>query len=252
VIPVSSERIAVVTGGGAGIGRAVCERLVVEGVHPIVADRDAPAAEAVAAALDGASEWACVDVTNSASIDALMRDVDARFGRLHALVNCAGVARPGPSHELSDEDFADLLDLHLHGALRCSRAAYPLLARGEGSVVNVSSIAAHVGMPGRLSYSAAKGGVEAMTRTLAVEWAGAGVRVNAIAPGYTRTGLVENQIATGGLDVERIAARVPMGRLAAPGEIAAVIAFLVSSGASYLTGQTITVDGGMTIDGNWY
>jgi NAD(P)-dependent dehydrogenase (short-subunit alcohol dehydrogenase family) len=246
------ERIAVVTGGGAGIGRAVCELLAGNGFHVIVADRDADASEDAVAAIRGSSESARVDVTDTASIEALMRDLGARFAELHALVNCAGVARPAPSHELTDEDFTDLLGIHLHGTLRCCRAAFSLLAAGNGAIVNISSVAARVGMPQRLSYSAAKAGIESMTRTLAVEWAAAGVRVNAVAPGYTQTALVDDQIASGGLDVERITARIPMARLASPAEIAAVVGFLISPGASYLTGQTIVVDGGMTVDGNWY
>jgi len=119
-------------------------------------------------------------------------------------------------------------------------------------VVNISSIASRVGMPQRLAYSAAKAGVEAMTRTLAVEWASAGVRVNAVAPGYTRTALVERQIEQGGLDPSRLIARIPMARFASPDEIAGVVAFLLSPDASYVTGHTIVADGGMSVDGNWY
>ena len=118
----SPERIAVVTGGGAGIGRAVCELLAATGLHVIVADRDPGASEDAVAAIRGSSESARVDVTDTASVEALMRDLGARFAELHALVNCAGVARPAPSHELTDEDFIDLLGIHLHGTLRCCRA----------------------------------------------------------------------------------------------------------------------------------
>jgi NAD(P)-dependent dehydrogenase (short-subunit alcohol dehydrogenase family) len=249
---VAHASLAIVTGGASGIGLAVCAKLTEGGIGAVVADRDGAGAERAAAALGPHARAAAVDVTHLASVDALIHELAAGGARLYGLVNCAGAARPRPSAELSDRDVEELVDVHLQGAIRCSRSAFPLLARDGGSIVNISSIAARVGMPQRLAYSAAKAGIEAMTRTLAVEWAAAGVRVNAVAPGYTRTALVESQIEQGGLDPARLIARIPLARFATPEEIAAVVVFLLSPEASYVTGHTIVVDGGMSIEGDWY
>ena len=125
-------------------------------------------------------------------------------------------------------------------------------AAGGGSIVNVSSVDSEVGMPKRASYNAAKAGIDGLTRSLAVEWVGDNIRVNAIAPGYVRTAFTDRLIAQGNLNVAPIEARTPMHRLGEPAEIAASIAFLASDDASYVTGHSLVVDGGMTVDGNWY
>jgi len=247
-----SPSTVVVTGGAAGIGLAVCTKLAEFGLGVIAADRDGEGAARAAETIGTQARAITVDVTDSDSVNELMAEVEAAGVPLHGLVNCAGAARPRSSAELADADVDDLVDVHLYGAVRCCRAAFPSLSRDGGSVVNISSIASRVGMPQRLAYSAAKAGVEAMTRTLAVEWASAGVRVNAVAPGYTRTALVERQIEQGGLDPSRLIARIPMARFASPDEIAGVVAFLLSPDASYVTGHTIVADGGMSVDGNWY
>ncbi len=244
------DRVALVTGGASGIGFATAKRLADGGATVVLVDQDMQTARQAADELGAHAMVA--DVTDSQALAGVLADVAAHHQRLDALVNCAGFARPAPSHELDDGEWHRMLDVHLGGTMRCCRAAYPLLAESRGAIVNVSSVAARVGMPRRLTYSAAKAAIEGLTRTLAVEWATAGIRVNAVAPGYTRTALIERLIAQNLLDVGRLESRIPLRRLAAPDEIAAVIAFLASPEASYVTGQAVVVDGGMTVEGDWY
>jgi NAD(P)-dependent dehydrogenase (short-subunit alcohol dehydrogenase family) len=134
---------------------------------------------------------------------------------------------------------------------RCARAAFPFLREhGGGAIVNIGSIGGGVGISGRVAYTASKAGIEGLTRTLALEWARWGIRVNTVAPGWTRTAMVEAGIASGKLDEHALEARIPLGRLANPSEIADVVGYLVSAQASYITGQTLVVDGGITVNGN--
>jgi len=251
----SDQRVALVVGGARGIGGSTSEAFAATGHAVAVADLDAEAATGVALRLDPSGQRTlglAVDVTERASVDAMIAAVLARFGRLDALVDCAGIIDPQPSVEVSDAAWQRMLAVQLDGTFRCARAAYPaLVASGGGTIVNIASIAAHVGIPGRLSYSAAKGAIEAMTRVLAVEWAQDGIRVNAVAPGYTSTELVQRAIGSGRLDPDELIARVPLHRLADPFEIASVILFLSTSASSFITGQSIVADGGLIINTSW-
>lgn len=246
------QRVAVVTGGARGIGLATVRCLLGRGCRVIAADRDEPGSDKNESALPSGAEFFAVDVTDSASVDAMVRHVVGAHSRIDALVNCAGITRHEAVAELDDSTWRHLLDVHVGGTLRCCRAAFPALrATSGGAVVNFSSVAAHLGRPRRAPYSAAKAGIEAMTRTLAVEWAGAGVRVNAVAPGWIKTRLVRKIVDTGLSDHDALLAHIPLARLGESSEIATVVAFLLSSDASYITGQTIVIDGGATINGNW-
>ena len=250
-----ATRVAIVTGGARGIGWATCEAFAAAGFRVVVADLDGDAAEAGAARLSAAGASAlgiAADVTSTASTDAMVAATMARFGRLDALVNNAGIIDPRPSVEVSDAAWDRMLAVHLDGTFRCSRAAHPaMVASGGGSIVNIASIAAHVGLRGRLSYSASKAAVEAIARALAVEWASDGIRVNAVAPGYTRTELYQEAVDAGLVQTENLMARIPLGRPAEPSELAAVILFLSTSPSSYITGQTIIVDGGLVVGTDW-
>jgi NAD(P)-dependent dehydrogenase (short-subunit alcohol dehydrogenase family) len=224
------------------------------GATVAVADRDGDAAEALAdrlAALGGRALGLACDVLRAASVDGMVERVVETFGGIDVIVNSAGIVAPAPSAEVTDEAWADLTDVHVLGTLRCLRAAFPALRRSRAAaVVNLSSMNAQLGVSGRLSYCAAKGAVEAMTRVLAVEWAPYGIRVNAIAPGYVETAMLRGMLERGEHDERRLLARVPLGRLGRADEIASVIAFLASSESSYLTGQTIVVDGGRVVNGD--
>jgi NAD(P)-dependent dehydrogenase (short-subunit alcohol dehydrogenase family) len=246
----TERRVAIVTGGASGIGLAVARRLSLSGVRAVIVDRDGDAAAAVAAESDLIA--ATADVTDPASVERVVEEAVSEHGRLDIVVNCAGIVRPEPSVQVSDEDWAQMFDIHVAGTMRFCRAAYPHLAIRGGAIVNTSSVGARVGMPGRLSYSAAKAAIEGLTRTLAVEWAADGIRVNAVVPGYVRTALLVETFADGDLDLDVLEARIPMGRMAEPEEIASVMVMLTGSDASYITGQSIVADGGMTVEGDWY
>lgn len=242
-----------VTGGASGIGLVVASTAAGAGHRVVVLDLNEPPAEQ----LERGMRFVRTDVRDAASVDAAFEDIAGTEGILDSLVNCAGVARPGALVAAHDEEWMMLVDVHVGGTMRACRAAHPLLAEasrrtGGSSVVNVSSIAGIRGTPGRTSYGAAKGAIEAFTRTIAVEWAPDGIRANTIVPGFTRTPMVESIIQGGDLDTAPVERRTPLKRFAAPREIAEPILFLCSSGASFVTGTRLVVDGGLTADGDWY
>lgn len=251
---VTTSKVASITGGASGIGFAFAQRWVKDGGRVVLMDMNPGALETAAQKLGGpkVARGVVVNVTDTVSVNQAFESISDNENRLDAAVNCAGIARPAPSAEVSDADFMGLVDIHLHGTMRACRAAFPLLRARGGAIVNISSVAASSGMPARASYCAAKAGIEGLTRTLAVEWAPDSIRVNAVGPGYTRTALTDTLVREGKLDVTPLISRTPLGRLAESEEIAAAINFLVSADASYITGQALLVDGGMTIDGNWY
>ena len=244
--------VVIVTGAADGIGWATAQQLAAGGATVALLDLNGALAVERAQALGPQhSGWAC-DVTDAAAVQARVADVLASHSRIDALVNNAGIAdQTAPTLEQTAEAFDKVLSVHLRGAFLMSQQVIaqmlrqPRDARGNrGAIVNIGSIASFGGIPGRNAYSAAKAGVLGMTRALATEWARQGIRVNAVAPGYVKTALVANLAERGAIDAPAIARRTPLGRMAAPEEIAQVIAFLVSPQASYITGAVLPVDGG--------
>lgn len=238
--------VAIVTGGADGIGWAAAQRLAQEVEHVVIADLHADRAAARADELGPAHAGCGVDVAAEAEVAALIASALQRYGRIDVLVNNAGIAGKSlPTVEQTADAFDRVLGVHLRGTFLASReAGRAMLAQGSGSIVNLASIAGLGGIPERNAYGAAKAGIAAMTRSMACEWARDGVRVNAVAPGYVRTALVDALEREGTLDTAAIRARTPLGRLAAPAEIAEVIAFLASPRASFVTGTTLAADGG--------
>ena len=247
-------KTALVTGGAKGIGLAISQELVALGWNVVVTGRDAAAIDTAVAGLasgPGKAIGRVMDVRDRTSIDAVIADTRSEFGSLDSLINCAGVIIRNESEVLSEADWETVIDTDLSGVFKCSQAAFTDLEKAKGAtIVNVGSIAGSVGIAGRAGYTAAKAGLEGLTRTLGLEWADRDIRVNAVAPGWTRTEMVAGGIKDGRLSEAALTSRIPQKRLAEPSEIAKVVLFLMSSDSSYITGQTITVDGGITINGN--
>lgn len=238
----------IVTGGASGIGLASVERCLQEGASLVIADLEDSDGQARAARLDDQYDGRCLfkacDVTDTAQVDRLFADTVAELGSVEAVFNNAGIGGIAPSDEVTDEDFLRIININLSGVFRVARAALRVMYRqGSGSIVNCASILGVFGQSQTAAYTAAKGGVVNMTRTLAIEAAPKGVRVNAIGPGYIDTPLLE------ALDDDMLQGLIglhPMGRLGRPEEIANAFLFLVSDEASFITGTTLMVDGGFT------
>jgi NAD(P)-dependent dehydrogenase (short-subunit alcohol dehydrogenase family) len=247
-------KTALITGGAKGIGLAISQELINDGWNVVITGRDATAIASAVAGLDtgpGKAVGKVMDVRDRASIDAVFAEIRTEFDSLDSLINCAGVIIRDESEVLSEQDWNTVIDTDLSGVFKCSQAAYADLVKSPGAtIVNVGSIAGSVGIAGRAGYTAAKAGLEGLTRTLGLEWADRDIRVNAVAPGWTRTEMVAGGIKDGRLSEAALTARIPQQRLAEPSEIAKVVKFLMSMDSSYITGQTIVVDGGITINGN--
>jgi NAD(P)-dependent dehydrogenase (short-subunit alcohol dehydrogenase family) len=244
-------RIAIVTGGGAGLGLAIAQELAAAGCGIAIAERDAAAGEAAAASLRALGAEArsyLVDVSVAAQVDAAFAAVPNDLGRLDIVVNNAGVSHVGPTiAETTDEAWAESLAVMQTGVFYCLRAAARhLLPQGSGSVVNISSIRGFSPNPGRIAYCATKAAVLMMTRVAAGEWARSGVRVNAIAPGIQRTPMWDDDVARGAIDEPFYLRTVPMGRIGDPREVGKLAVYLCSDDAAYVTGGCFTIDGGLT------
>lgn len=245
-----SAPVALVTGGGRGLGRAAGEVLVEAGYRVSLADMHIGRATATARSLGRDAIAARCDVTDQGAVDRCLENTIRRFGRLDVLVNSAGIIDPSPSHLTGMQEWNHLIDVHLGGTMRMCQAAFPhLLDSPFASIVNISSVTAHRGFPARASYNSAKAAIEALTRTLAVEWAVAGIRVNAVAPGFILTPLAEEAYRKGTADRAERERRIPLGRMGRPEEVAQAIRWLATPDSSYVTGQVLAVDGGYLADG---
>lgn len=252
VEPGVDDRVAVVTGSASGIGLAIVERLAGDGWRTVITDIDTRAGPVQAARLVAEGfdvSFRQLDVTDEAEVDLVVPAIAAELGRIDAFVNNAGLTTHGGIESLGFDAWRRVLSVDLDGVFLGMRAAgRVMLAQGSGSIVNITSVSHERGAPGRSAYVSAKAGVVALTKVGAVEWSGQGVRVNAVAPGYIETPLLRGAIERGAIDEQDVLARIPMGRVATPAEIAGAVAFLASRDAAYITGHTLVVDGGFLAD----
>ena len=240
------DRVAIVTGAAQGIGAAVAAAYVREGARVVIADLDPAAAQAEAAKLGEAALGVACNVAERASVDAMVAQAIGHFGKVDILVNNAGITRTAMLHKMTPEQWTAVLNVHLTGSFHCIQAVVAgMMERRWGRIINVTSAAGLVGTIGQVNYSAAKAGITGLTKSCARELARYGITVNAIAPGAA-TPMTE-VIRTDERFKDKYLERIPMGRWAEPDEVAPAFVFFASQGASYITGQILSADGGLSI-----
>lgn len=249
-----SRPVALVTGAAQGIGRCIAQTLGARGYAVALNDVRSPTGTLTSLREAGCETMELVgDIVNEHVVEEGVKQIVSRWGRLDVLVNNAGVSCIRRAQDTTAEQFRHVLDVNLLGAFIAARAAGTvMLTQRSGSIINIASIAGLVGIADRVAYNASKHGLIGMTRTLAAEWGGCGVRCNAVCPGWVKTEMdVADQAGGSYTDVD-ITERVPMGRFASPDDIANAVGFLADPAASaFINGQAIAVDGGWTADGSW-
>lgn len=245
------DKVALVTGGGSGLGEATCLRLAEEGALVVVSDINEASAKAVADAIGGVAWSAHQDVTDEARWRELVDEIVERHGRLDILVNNAGIALVGNVEESSLEDWRKTQSINLDAVFLGTREAIRAMKAGSGSIINISSIEGIIGEPVVPAYNASKGGVRTFTKSAALHCAAEGyaIRVNSVHPGFIGTAMVSGAVATmseedGNAFQERIVGNIPMGRMGEPRDIANGVLYLASDESSYVTGSELVIDGG--------
>ncbi len=244
-----SGRVALVTGGSRGIGRATAERLAASGATVVINYRgNTAAAEATVAAITGAGGTALAiqgDVSHPADVEQMVKATLEQFGRIDILVNNAGITRDNLLLRMKDSDFDEVIATNLRGVFLCTRAVLrPMTRQRYGRIINITSVIGLIGNAGQANYAAAKAGIIGLTKSTAREMASRGITVNAIAPGFIETEMTD---ALNEETRRAILATIPLGRFGQPAEVAGLVCFLASDAGAYISGQTLTIDGGMVM-----
>jgi NAD(P)-dependent dehydrogenase (short-subunit alcohol dehydrogenase family) len=232
VMQESTSKVILVFGGAGGIGAEVSAQLAAAGATVVIAD------------LNAAKAGVACDITDPESCERAAQAAVDRFGRLDGMVNCAGISRPHDSISLPPADWARMVDVQLNGAFYAAQACAKHMWNAGGAIVFITSTNAEAAFPRRAAYCSAKAGVAMLTKVLAIEWAEKGIRVNAVGPAYVATEMTERNIAAGNINEAQVKARIPLGRLAQPGDVAGAVSFLLSEQAAFITGHSLYVDGG--------
>ena len=245
-------RVALVTGGSRGIGRAVVEALAADGAQVAFVYNSSEAAAQEVVDIVRAAGGDCraiqADVKSKESADAIIEELVESWGSLDILVNNAGIIRDGLLAMMGPDDWDAVISTNLNSVYNfCQAATRQMMSQRYGRIVNMSSVAASVANPGQANYAASKGGVEGFTRCIATELARRGITANAVAPGFIETDMTEAVVSAAGSEIKK---RIPVRRLGKPEDIAHAVLFLAQESSSYITGQTLTVDGGLTLGGS--
>ena len=239
-----NQKVAIVTGAAQGIGLACASRFVQEGANVMLADINQAAGAAAAGQLGPSAAFCHADVSVKAEVDALIDATLAAFGRIDILVNNAGITHAADFLDLTEDDFDRVIRINLKSMFLCGQAAARIMARqGSGSIINMSSVNAILAIPNQVPYVVSKGGINQLTKVMAVGLAQYGVRVNAIGPGTIMTELAKQAVLSSEEARRKILSRTPLGRCGEPEEIASIAAFLAGDDSSYMSGQTIYADG---------
>ena len=243
-------KVALITGGNGGIGRAIASDMAQAGSDIVIVDQNMGNLTEIVKEtgnLDRRCKGIECDVTNSDDITATVETAEKEFGRLDILVNAAGVTGGGPPQSISEEEWDRIIDINLKASFRFCQAVYPAFVKtGAGRIINIGSIYSILGSSVAVHYSASKGGIVQMTKSLALSWANENIHVNAILPGFVRTPMTA-AIREDQAFYQSIIERTPTGRLAEPGDISPTAVFLASSASGFITGQSIVVDGGYSV-----
>jgi NAD(P)-dependent dehydrogenase (short-subunit alcohol dehydrogenase family) len=244
----SQQKVAIVTGGGSGIGLAIAEKFVCSKIATVIVGRDKEKLQSAADRLGELCDPCACDVSDLPGIPALIESIFNKYGRIDILVNNAGINMKKEFIEVTDEDFQKIITTNLNSVFAISREVVKkMLPQGSGSIINISSMAAQYGLPKVIAYSASKTAIDGMTRAMAVELSPKGIRINAIAPGFIETDMTAKALNSDPERKQKVFGRTPMGYMGKPGDIGEAALFLASDAAKYITGVVLPVDGGNSI-----
>lgn len=244
----ANKRVAIVTGGGSGIGLAITEKFISSGIHTVIVGRDEKKLQAAKAQLGDLCYPVIHDVSNLPTIPDLIKKIIGQFGHIDILVNNAGINMKKDFIETTDEEFQQVLTTNLCSVFSISREVVKhMLTAGSGSIINISSMAAQYGMPRVIAYSASKTAIDGMTRAMAVELSPKGIRINSIAPGFIETAMTAKALNADPERKQKAIGRTPMGHMGLPEDVADAALFLASDASRYITGVILPVDGGNSI-----